>query len=758
MGFSITALSLYLLLSAAGVADNPATPPEPSQPLPASPDNDGAGTRENPYTVPRASSAIEIDGVIEEAAWGSALVLELAVEVWPLENEPAPVRTELLLTYDGDNFYAAFRAYDHEPSSIRARFRDHDSLGNDDWVGLVIDTFNDERNCMEFLVTALGVQCDGIGSPAGEDYSWDSIWNSAGTLNETGYAVEIAIPWSTLRFKRSDGPQVWGLDAVRRYSRDQVHHIGLFPRDRNNNCYGCQFVKIKGFEGVSPGLNIEINPTLTGIRTDERGSLPDGEFQKARQDAEIGITAQWGITPNVTFNATANPDFSQVEADSLQLDINEPFALYYEEKRPFFNEGAYIFQTFANVVYTRTMRDPNWGFKVTGREGANTFGAYVVRDDVTNLLFPGSQSSDGTSLPMESTASVFRYKWDFGTNSSLGAIATDREGNEYFNRMFGVDGNLALTMKDRLVFQFLGSSTSYPGDVAREFQQPGDDFSGGLFDLEYTHSTRNLIFLAGYQDIGRDFRADLGYMPQVDVRNPYALLWYNWIGKREDWWRKITAGGVYNYYGDHGGNLVESTLRYLFKCEGTLQSYVYFDGYKSRIAYNGSEFDLDYFSIRSNFRPTPDLYLGFNTYFGDRIDYANTRPGKRLRLAPEASYAFGRNLRLSADYIFERMSVEGERLYTAHIGQLSAVYQFSTRAFFRSILQYLDYNYNAENYTFPINPEYKTFFTQLLFSYKINPRTVLFLGYADDYLGSRDFGLTQTGRTFFIKLGYAWML
>ena len=356
------------------------------------------GTNENPYIVPKTGSGIFIDAILDESAWQEALILELNYEVRPGENVTPPVRTEVLLTYDQKNFYAAFRCYDPDPSAIRAHLRDRDTLGGDDWIALILDTFNDERRSFDFIVTAMGVQFDQIETQNNEDAGWDTIWDCSSQITEWGYTVEIAIPFSSLRFQRKDGPQIWGFDAVRRYPRDHPYHIGLFPRDRSNNCYMCQALKIKGFEGASPGRNIEINPTVIGARTDERPEFPEGSLKKRDQEAEFGLTARWGMTPNLTLNLTANPDFSQVEADALQLDINQPFALFYPERRPFFTEGTDFFSALENMIYTRTIRDPSWGIMLTGKEGAHTIGAYMLRDEVTNLIFPGSQGSSSASL------------------------------------------------------------------------------------------------------------------------------------------------------------------------------------------------------------------------------------------------------------------------------------------------------------------------------------------------------------------------
>ena len=719
--------------------------------------NHGSGTTEDPYVVPKTESEIRVDAVLDEEAWEKALVLELKYEVRPGENVPPPVRTEVLLTYDEENLYAAFRCYDPEPSAIRAHLRDRDTLGGDDFIALVLDTFNDQRRSLDFIVTAQGVQFDQIETQTGEDNGWDAIWDSASRITDWGYAVEIAIPFSSLRFQRKEGPQIWGFDAVRRYPRQHAYHIGLFPRDRSNNCYLCQAVKIEGFEGASPGRNLEINPTITAVRTDERPEFPVGDLEKRNQEAEIGLSALWGFTPNLSLNFAANPDFSQVEADALQLDINQPFALFYPERRPFFTEGADFFNALVNIIYTRTMRDPSLGLKLTGKEGANTIGAYVVRDEITNLIFPGSQGSSSTSLNMANTTSAFRYKRDFGSRYTVGLLATDREGKDYFNRVFGFDLDFRFTRTNQIQLLVLGSNTRYPDEVASSFGQPSGSLKDRLISFEYDHYTRSWSWWADYEEAGPEFRADLGYYPMVGYRNVEGGLLYTWNARPGQWWSLFRAGSELDYFEDQNGELLNKRASLWMSYNGTMQSSLYIEGWKTLEAYNYRQFDLTYFQIEGGFWPTSNLQLIALALFGDRIDYANTRSGKRLRINPSLSYNLGKNLRLSFDHHYERMTSQDAPLYTANISQLSSIYQFNIRTFFRAIIQYVNYDYNPSNYTFDIDSNYKRFFSQLLFSYKINARTVLFLGYGDNYYGSQDFGLTRSDRTFFVKLGYAWM-
>ena len=189
------------------------------------------------YHVPNTESQIKIDGVLDEFAWENALKIDLKYEVEPGENISASVHTECLIIQDDSQLYAAFRAYDPEPESMHAYYKDRDTGLNDDWVGIILDTFNDEYRAFDFRVTPLGVQMDGIMIDNKTDFTMDAIWNSTGKIFDWGYIVEIAIPFNAICFQYSENTQIWGFDAVRNYPRNHKYLFGAFPRDRNNNSY-----------------------------------------------------------------------------------------------------------------------------------------------------------------------------------------------------------------------------------------------------------------------------------------------------------------------------------------------------------------------------------------------------------------------------------------------------------------------------------------------------------------------------------------
>lgn len=721
--------------------------------------NDEARGRPSPFAIPAVEAPVRIDGALDEDVWQQAWTTTLDYEVNPGENIPAPVRTEVLVMHDAGRLYVGIRAFDPEPSAIRAHLSDRDQAWADDWAGVVLDTFNDERRNYLFVVNPRGVQMDQIEHWPTGDTPWDGIWTSAAVITDWGWSAEIEIPFSTLRFQRRDSAQIWGFDAIRGYPRDTFRQMGSFPRDRSDNCYLCQALKIEGFAGVTPGRNLELDPTVTASRTDTREDLPDGPLLDGDAELDIGLTAHWGFTPNLTASATLNPDYSQVEADARQLEVNRPFAIFYPEKRPFFMEGADFFETPFPVVYTRVMREPSWGLKLTGKEGAHTIGAYVVDDDLTTLVIPGSESSAFTLLDGSNRATVLRYKHDFGSTFTLGGIVTDREGSSsYSNLVAGIDGELRLSPSDLVSFQLLASRTRYPDQVVQDFAQPSGSFTDWAGDIFYMHETRTWLWWAVYDDVGEDFRADLGFMPQVGFRHREVGLGYQWNAVDGSWYDRMDLKAKVADTRDQDGSLLfhEDVVQFTF--EGPLQLHSVIRPSRAREGFAGQEFDFNRLKLHACIKPNGHSQLYLNLNAGGQIDYADVRGGDFVNLDVGFWYRFGSHLYLEPSVAREEMKVDGGWLYTATVGQLTASWQFDARTFVRATLQQVEDRFNTELYSDGRGSDFEHLFTQLLFSYKLNPRTVFFLGYSDNSIGTQDFGLTRANRTFFAKLGYAWVL
>jgi hypothetical protein len=716
------------------------------------------------YTVKAATSEIKVDGILEEKAWEDATLIKLPYEWTPGDNITPPVDTDCLVTFDQDHFYLAYRCYDPDPSKIRAHLMDRDAMDTfiqDDNVSFILDTFNDERRAFQFRVNPLGVQADANFSESEgyEDFSWDAIWDAAGKITDWGYAIEVAVPFNQLRFPRTSDVQTWGFSAGRSYPRSVRHRMTSHRRDRDVSCLICQFNKISGMQGISPGLNIELDPTLTGIRTDSREDFPmdpEAPMENGKIDPDPGLTARWGITPNLILNATVNPDFSQVEADVKELEVNTRFAIRYPEKRPFFLEGGDFFLTPVEAVFTRTVADPDGGLKLTGKIGKNAIGIFGTYDRINNLLFPANQISQTTSLEQDVTSGVFRFRRDVGQASNIGVLYTGRVAEGYYNHVAGFDGFLRLSRTKQISFQYLHSETKYPEEISADFGQKQDSFGGNAVVAEFLHYGRNWLYLFRYDDFHPDFRVDYGYVPRVDMRSVDGLLRRTFYGQQDDWFTQLNFGIQGNVTHNYDGDLTDRKLALTATYQGPLQTSVTAQYSISKELYLSEYFDLDQVAMVAEMKPLGGLRLNATILYGDAVDYTNARKSIGLNLLPSMEFNLGKHINVNLQHAFQRLTLKGDKVFTANLSQVKLILNFTTKTFVRAILQYLDVARNPDLYLFPTPDKTQTLFTQFLFSYKLNPQTVIFIGYSDNYLGLTGIDVTQINRTFFVKFGYAW--
>ncbi|MDX1997076.1 MAG: DUF5916 domain-containing protein [Thermoanaerobaculia bacterium] len=713
------------------------------------------------FAISRTTGPVTVDGAVDEAAWASALTFDVPYEWNPGDNVPAPVETEVFVTYDERRLYVAWRCHDPMPGDIRAHFMDRDeidTLVQDDHVVLMVDPFNDGRRGFQFRINPLGVQADAIFSQNEgiEDWSFDLLWQAAGRITAGGYEVEIAIPFAQLRFPAGSDPQTWLFDVGRSYPRNVRHRLTAAPRDRDNSCLLCQVDRIAGFNGLEAGRNLELTPTVTAVRTDARQGGPTGPFRAGDEDTEAGLSLRWGVTSNLTLSAAANPDFSQVEADAAQLDVNERFALFFPEQRPFFLEGADYFSTPISAVFTRTVVDPDWGLKLTGKQGVHAVGVIATRDASNQFLIPSNEASRAVSLAGESVvASVLRYRRDLGRGSSVGVLYAGREGqDDYFNRVAGADLFLRFGPVDTLSAQYLRSETRYGEDLATRFRQPLGEFDDDAFRVQFTHSSRNTFFSASHNDLGKDFRADSGFLPRVDHRQQQVTLGRNIYREGAKIHRvnlTLRGGRIEN----QAGRRSDSNLRFDLALFGPLQSNVFVTVEERDERFAGVMFEgLRRGLLSSEFQPSGALRAGLNLSAGDALDFANGQVGESLRVSPYLEWKAGRHVNTQFNHTFDRLDVPGGELFHAHLTELRVVYNINVRSFLRLVVQRLDLVRDPSLYRSPVPAKSEDLFTQWLFSYKLSAQTVLFLGYSDTALGSESLDLTTTSRTYFLKVGY----
>ncbi len=709
------------------------------------------------FEIQRATSPIHVDADLSEPAWQAALSFDVPFEYQPADNLPAPVATEFLATYDDKYFYAAWRCHDPNPRAIRAHLMDRDdtdTLVQDDHVVLMLDPWGDGRRGFQFRVNPLGIQADAIfGENEGvEDFSFDMIWDAAAKITPDGYTVEIAIPLSQLRFPRTPGKQTWGIDVGRSYPRDVRHRLAAHPRDLNVACTLCQIDKVTGFENLTPGRHLEITPTLTGRRTDEAPDLGE-DLRTGKAKAELGASLRWGITPNISFNAAINPDFSQVEADVAQLAANERFALFFPEKRPFFLEGLDLFSTPIAALFTRNVADPDWGLKLTGKEEKNAFGVFLAQDpaEAHLLLLPSNQETASTFLDEAINSSALRYRRDFGASSAFGFLYTGREGSDYYNRVAGADGAFHLNDATTLKMQALASETRYPTGLALANGQPRGSFSGHAIFVDLNDQTRDWTLRSTYEERSAGFRADSGFVPRVDFRDLKASVQRQLYGKPGAFLNTTYLSIFVERTEDMQGRLTDQILEAYAIAQGPLQStgQIYLDRTTTRFAGRLFE-DMDTVKLSGNFQPSGAALLSLDLTTGKTVDFANVVEANLLEIKPSVQLKLGQHLKATVNYTQRQLTVDGQKTLDAGLSELRLAYNWNVRSFTRVILQYLDQNPGGS----------RTLFSQLLYSYKLNPQTVLFLGYSDNRAAEalRQIPMTQTDRTFFLKVGYAFTL
>lgn len=713
------------------------------------------------FEVTKATSPIVIDGRLEDAGWANAARIPLPFEWFPAYNVPAVVATQAWVTYDDDNLYLALVATDPDPKAIRAHFAlrdDVDSLIQDDHAIFLLDPFDDGRRALQFRVNPLGVQVDGTLTDlgVGEEFAWDAIWSAAAQIDDQGWRVEVAIPFTSLRFPRGTSPSTWGFLAERSYPREVRHRLISRYTDLDRGCYVCQMNALTGIGGIEGSNNFELAPELTASRSEIR-TAPGGGLDQSDDQLDLGGTVRWTGWSNLTFLGTVNPDFSQVEADVAQLTVNERFALFFPEKRPFFTEGAEYFSTPLQAVFSRTLIDPKWGVKVTGKDKANAIGAFFAEDDRNLILIPGSESSQTASLEGRVRSAVLRYRRDIGKTSALGFLATKRSGDAYSNEVVGADGYLQIRDGDSVSFQALRSNTDYPNAVALSSGQDPDEFSGNAFFLNYHHASKDWITDVGYRDLDEEFRADAGFLPRVGIK---ALTWFvdrRFEGTSKDWYSLAVLGAGGERVETHDGDLADQKAALYAYFSGSDQRFGAAEVNALKTNFRGVTYDQVRGKVYYEIQPSGALRLGASAEAGDTVDFDNGRAAKVLLLVPQIDLKIGPKFITKGSYTFERLRVDQGRLFDAKLAQVRIWYHFDVRTSVRLIVQDQTVDRDPSLYLSPVPKKSETLLGQLLFTYRVNPRTEILVG-ASENRSRQGRGLEPDDRTYYLKLGYSFSL
>jgi len=731
-----------------------------------------------PLSIPRVAPAIVIDADLNEPQWQQAREMPIIYDTKPGENTPAPVKTMARVMEDGEYFYISFVAEDPDPSQIRAYYRDRDKMWDDDSVGIKLDTYNDNKLAYQFFINALGVQGDAIENEITkmESDAWDGIWQSAGKITATGYQIEVAIPLRLLNFNDRLDMQRWKLELLRFYPRDVRHRLSTNKIEREDPCWICQMQTIEGFSGARQGNHFTLVPSLVmGVEQQREVQPQQNSDWKSERNIEPSLDLKWGITPDISLNATLNPDFSQIEADEAQVSMNDTFALFFDEKRPFFLDNADYFSSPLDLVYTRNVSSPDAGLKLTGRVDQQSFAIFAANDKDTTFILPGNISSDVGYIDAKSDNAVLRYRFDLDPKLSLGWISTLRSSDDYHNYVHGVDLKYQATAQDKVIAQLLHSDSAYPQALAAQFEgeaklRLGDDLSGVGQYLAYEHESRSFAWYSRYLGYSAEFRADMGYMPQTDWTKLVHGASYQWFSDSQ-WWNNIELRGDWDISHSQAGELLEKEAEAELIVHGPLQSEVSLmlterdrvgsrlDGSRLVVDANTQLFTEQTIGTFTLVQPWSGVYIEVETEVGDKLDFRNNRLGDGLEIAPEIRWNANIHAQVALRHTYRTLDADNAEVFTANLTDLRLSYQFSVRSFVRLALIYSDITQNPLNNQGVVTPREKNLGTQLLYSYKLNPQTLFFAGYSDHaYSDDEIQQLTRDDRSVFLKFSYAWML
>ena len=721
-----------------------------------------------PLSIHRAPGPITLDGDLSDPGWQGAEKITTWFETNVGDNVEPQVKNVGYLTYDDQYFYAGFEFEDPDPKAIRAPIGDRDALGSPtDYAGVIIDSRDDGKTAQMFLANPNGTLYDALTSDAsGEDSSPDFYWDAAGKITTTGWTLEIRIPFSSLRYSQGEsGPgriPTWGILLYRNYPRDRRYQFFSAKLPRDVNCFICNESKLSGLRDLPHGSHLVVVPYATAARDAAPQGDPGTPLANQGTKIEGGLDLKWSPNADTAVDLAVNPDFSQIESDTAQISANERFALFYAEKRPFFLEGVDLFSTPIQALYTRTVTSPRDGLRITGKIGGTAYTALVAEDRGGGLVvLPGPQDSGFAEQDFSSKVGVVRMKHDYGA-SFVSFLATTREidGGGH-NRVFGPDFQWRPKPSDSITGQFLWSDSLTPNRPDLAPQWDGRQLDDHAWKLGWSHGTAKVDWLLQATDIGSDFRADNGFVPQVGYREAYLDAGYtirpqdNFVSR----WRLFTT----DYY-DRGpsGELLARRVSVGAGADGKLNSFL-------RVELNRDDFEVGT-KLLQRFRPR--LYLELipgrvvndvwvEVFLGDEIDFANAREGRGATLTASMSLRPSDHLELalraSRRWIDETAAGVSGRLFTAQVERLRATWSFSSRAFVRLIGQYVETRRDPSLYLAAVSSKDASFTTSALFAYKLNWQTVLFFGWGDDreYLPLTD-QLEPSSRQIFLKVSYAW--
>lgn len=702
------------------------------------------------------TNPIIIDGQLEEEMWKQEPLKEVFITIFPHFGKQLTEKTEVWAAYDNNSLYFAFKCYDTQPDRIKTSVVQRDKITNDDQVAVWLDTMNSRQSSYEFFVNPSGIQMDGVSSSVSkEDLTPDFVWDSAGKITGDGYQVEIRIPLESIRYQVDKNKEVkMGVMFYRKITR--LGALATWPEVKpgETEFVGMTTLVYRGIK--KSGIRMEILPNFTHNR-DSRRIEPD-TWEKST-DTNIGIGIKYGITSSITAEAAVNPDFSQVESDVFQVEVNRRYPLFYSEKRPFFMESqdvldfAVAHHTMASVlergmmispIHTRRIVDPGWAVKLSGSSSRINF-AFLAANDRS----AGEAVNEGKSALF----GIFRAKYNLGEDNTLGILYTGRRfsGAGERNDVGGMDLKYRFSKNLRVSLSYLHSVTRTGENQPLE--------NGGGWNAIFQYISLRSIFMAAYERYDTDFFMASAFQDRVGISR-----WWFGFGpyinvkiKQFPWLKRLVPYIHYAKLHDLGTKMNDISRVLGLYMNFAPMGQLYLEYRSEDEAWKGKIFDRKYFIALGDIQLSNWLYIHGNLYWGGQIYYHadDPFPGNDRTIDIGITLEPSSKLKMGLNYVhslFKNKQTK-EKIYSVNIYNFRTSYQFNKYFFIRGILRYDDLQ--------------EKLLTDFLASFTLIPGTVVHLGYGSLYLknqwqnnmwvpGQGD--LIKMRQSLFFKASYLWRI
>ena len=673
-----------------------------------------------------SANAPVIDGVIEKDEWLNATEYELELEVSPARNAPALLKTFAKIKHDDENLYVAFRAF-ADKDEIRATIRSRDTGWLEDYVGVVIDTFGDDRYAIALGVNALGSQLDLKQTPGDrdEDTSWNILFFAETSFTDYGYSAEFKIPFAELRYPDEE-VQEWSIGFVRKSFEPGTQTIFAdFTVYAQDQCFFCATDEVYVIQDLEETNRNYVYPYIT---VNQKADRPVDNLKYQNPDYEIGVSGLLDLDENNTIEYTINPDFSQVEADAAQILVNETFAVSLEERRTFFLEGTDLLDTDLDSVYTRSINSPLNAIKFIN-QGDKTSSLFMRAQDTDSPYLAGGLYQSYSGNAGKSEVSILRSVRNYENQSNIGLLLTNRDYHRGgHGRLVEVDANIRFQELYRLQLDFAKSYTQESDDNFLEtedslngitYAMDGENFRGDAKNIRFVREGDGNTWGARLEDISPNYRADVGFVRQTGFKQ--LNLWHSRQYRSNNFFRLMSPRIILRERSDYQGNQISDMMEIGARFETSIN----LRGNIERKIFKKEQFK-DYLfnedqvrdSLWLGYSPSEAWGINLNADYGDRIAYNEDIPV----IGDQANYTLFLALRptdnlsifLNKRKIQLKDKLSGEDFYNGSVDRITTNYSFSND---------LSFKVNIESNDFSDD-----YYLETLFKWSPDPYTIFYAG------------------------------